>query len=67
MSDTPMTLIQAARLLLAYGSFTHGRGATGYGEVYECACCSHAMNAGDRKHADDCKLEQARLVVKSAV
>lgn len=59
-----MSILEAAKVLAKHGSFWRGRGQTGYGEVFECTCCSHAMNAGDRTHAPDCKVTEALKVVK---
>lgn len=57
-----MTLAQAAKVLFRYPSHTRDRPNTCYGgngNVYECACCCHALNVGSRQHAADCELAEA--------
>lgn len=62
-----MTLVEAAKILLAYPSTTRDRPNTCYGgtsNVYECSCCGRALNVGSREHKPDCELEEAIKLIE---
>lgn len=64
-----MSIEEAAKILLEYGDGCYERPGTSYGSesggVLECTCCHGLLNAGHiRGHKPDCKLEQARNIVK---
>lgn len=61
-----MTIIEAAKILVQYPHQTRDRQTTGYGTVFECACCRHALNVHNGKHAPDCKLVEAVKVIEAA-